>query len=166
MRLVGKDKQLLDKMVEWQKDDVMRLKTNGTSVPYSEDYVRAYFDQTYDGHLNMLVGVESDSGTIVGAFMLDDIDRRNLRCYMHLQFEECARGSCSKSACTAIVNFAFQELHLKQLLGIISEDNTTALRFVEKMGWRKVAVLPEYYSGTMGFKDGIMVRLIPEWRNF
>lgn len=166
MRLVGKDDQLLDKMVEWQKDDVMRLKCNGMTVPQGDQYIRTFFDATYDGYVNMLVGVESDSGQIVGAFMLEDIDRRNQRCYMHFQFEEVARGKCLRNAWLSIVNFIFKELHMRQFLGIICADNTPALRFVKKMGCREMTVMPDYYSGSMGFKDGVLLRMTPDWRNF
>jgi len=166
MRLIGKSEVLLEQMVLWQRDDVMRIKCNGTTVPLSDDFVRTYYDQHYDGYQNMLVGVESDSQEIVGAFLIEDIDRRNCRCYMHIQFSPQGRQKCLKTACTSMANFTFTELHMRQILGIISEDNVPALRFIDKMGWKRISIMPDYFSSSFGWKDGILVRLVPEWRKF
>jgi len=166
MRLVGKSNDLLVKLVEWHKDDVMRISFGGQSVPMGDTTVYNYFDLLYNDGDSFAVGVESNTGDIVGAYLIEDVDTRTQRCKMHFIFEESARGKCLKLSATAIVNFLFNEKHLRHLYGTICATNDNALSFVAGMGWERVAVLPEYYCMAGKWEDGVMVHLTPELREF
>jgi RimJ/RimL family protein N-acetyltransferase len=124
-------------------DDEMRDAMGGPSIAVNEKDCYDYYDYKYRGG-NMLIGVESDVGRIAGCIFLEEIDTRNRRCYLHFAFRPGYFGV--KKAASRVADYIFNDLHLRQTHGIIREDNNAAMRFVRKMGWKRICILPGYFE--------------------
>jgi len=166
MEFIPKCDELFEALYQWNLDKDMREAQNGYSIPSSRGHCFGFYDALYDGTDNILLGVVGDSGEIVGAFMIEDIDRDNLNCEMHFVFSPEGRSKVFKTACSKVIDFVFNELNIVKVYGKIAIDNLNANVFVSRMGWTKLCVLESYYKTAKGFMDANLYVLTPRTRVF
>lgn len=164
MRLIPKSNELIQKLYEWNLDEEMRLKQNGFSLAYDWETCAQFYNSTYDGHHNILVGVQGDSGDIVGVYMIEGVDKRNLRCQMHYAFCKEGRGKPLLESYKIVMDYVFKELHMQTVYGTIAANNQKAMTFIEKVGWKKIAELPQYFSTPIGFIPGCLFFVTQDMR--
>ena len=141
----------------------MRIAMGGLSVPLPAIDCYNYYDRKYMGN-NFLVGVESKAGYIKGCFFVDDFDTRSRRCQLHFAFDP---GYIrAKQAGSAMADYLFKELNIKQVHGIICETNEPAIQVVGRMGWKSIGRLPEYFHTIYGWKTGYHYYLEDNFRRF
>ena len=163
VKLIPKSAELLQQMYCWNLDYDLRMAMGGTSVAQPLDVFTQSFDHKYDGIQSIMVGVADAQDRIVGCFCLEDMDFKNLRCYLHTTFPNEYTQHVSK-AFGLLCDFVFKELHFKNLYTHVCESNDRAFKAALKHGFKQVAELPDYFSTLEGFRHCRVLRLIPEAR--
>lgn len=150
MKLVPYSENVFKAMYAWQEDEATRKNMGGLSVPMREDELLFAHQQFLNGN-NAVLGVSTEEGTIVGAFMMEQIHPRHKRMNIHYVFDK-EHLRHVKEGFTLFLDFVFNEQNMEWLHVYISINNEPSCNVVEKLGFIKRCTIPEYFN----FSDGVV----------
>jgi RimJ/RimL family protein N-acetyltransferase len=96
------------------------------------------------------IGWERD-GQIVAGFLFEGFDGRNVWAHAAIASPQ----DCTRTLLRAMLHYVFGELGCVRLWARMCADNAPCIRFVERLGARRVAVLPQ----ADGDRDVLIYRL-------
>ena len=159
MRIIPKCGELLDFLWQTELDDAIRIKTGGDLLPRDARTCKTAFDSQYNGLDAVLLGVQSDSGEIVGAYFVEAIDHRNHRCLIHVEFKQ-GHERISGASWEVVKKYLRDTLEIERVFAEIAVDNPHALEYAKRQGFCELSVLPSYYRrGRNRFVDGALLYL-------
>lgn len=151
MKLVGYDRKLFEQLYEWQKDPEIRKSMGGMSVALTDLELEAEYASFLSGGRATVFGVQLDDGTIVGAFIMENILKRHKRFDLHVVFgPDFVRHV--KEATTMFLDYMFDENDYKWVHCYIPEGHDKIKNLIEKVGAKMRCQIPEYFH----FQDGIV----------
>ncbi|HSM07407.1 MAG TPA: GNAT family protein [Gemmatimonadota bacterium] len=102
---------------------------------------------------------------LIGTCTLASLDRQNRRADIGaaLAPEHHGRGY-AEEAVRAVIDHGFGELGLHRITADVDPRNATALRLVERLGFRREGLLREHYRQNDEWQDGLLFGLLKrEW---
>ena len=108
------------------------------------------FTQFVEAHAHQLHRIERAEPLIVGGEHADHL--------VAVHDRHAGRGGMTR-AVRALTPFAFGTLHLHRLEAACLPHNGASMRLLEKVGFRRVGVLRQYWLGPEGeWRDGVLLR--------
>lgn len=149
MKLVPYSEKVFDAMYKWQSDDETRKDMGGLSVPMREDELMFTHQQFLNGN-NAVLGVATEEGTIVGAFIMEQIQPRHKRLNIHIVFDkEYLRHV--KEGTTLFLDYIFNERNFDWLHCYLGDSQKKSIALAENLGFLKRCTIPEYFN----YSDGV-----------
>ena len=133
-----------------------------SNVPYSHFALREYITHcTYDIYKDCQVRwmIDNAEGQTVGIIDLSDFDPRHLKAEMGIFIRSEFRGmGYGQSAVAQLIAYAHGVLHLHQIYSFVTTDNAASLALHEKMGFRRSAVIADWFYNPGGYADAYMMQ--------
>lgn len=148
LKLVPYSETVFQALFAWQNDDEIRKDMGGLSVPMREDELVFMYQQFLLG-TNAVLGVETEEGIIVGAFLMDSISPRHKRMNVHIVFDREYRRHVAEG-CKLFMDYVFNEKNIDWLHCYIGMKNEQSINLVEKLGFIKRSIITDYFN----FQDG------------
>lgn len=149
-----KDMEFLQQMIN---DPYVESLTVGSCFPVSLDRQERWFD-SYDQQKELRCMIELDSGDTIGCIMLTDIDWKNRTAVLGqktLAPKEKRKENDMWDAMMGFLNYAFNELNLNCIHGIVLEYNMLSRKLARRCGLKEEGILRERI-----FKNGKYHNLI------
>jgi RimJ/RimL family protein N-acetyltransferase len=137
--------KLIAEKVRIEKD--FRIKIGGSSLLPDIQKEFLYWKQ-YAQDPNKLIVLAWSGSRFIGFFALDEINHaaKNARSHVHFW----AQSKTLPMLCDTFLKYCKNELGLKNLWGMTSTGNPTAINFALKIGFEKMGELPEFYATESG----------------
>ena len=149
LKLVPYSEKVFEAMYAWQTDEEIRKDMGGLSVPMREDEMLFSYQQFLTGN-NAVLGVGTEEGKIVGAFIMEKIEPRHKRLEVHIVFDKEFLRHVGES-CKLFLDYIFNERHFDWVIAYIGINNEKSNNLVERLGFVKRGILPDYFS----FQNGV-----------
>ena len=136
-----------------------------TQTPYSRFLVKQYLDNAhqdiYEAKQLRLV-ISSYKDEVFGLIDIFDFDFKNKRAGIGIVItEEKNRGKgYGQEALSLLINYCFEQLHLKQLYCNIAENNTASLSLFESKGFHKIGLKKDWNYTNEGYENEYLLQLI------
>lgn len=156
----------LDHLYKWENDS--RLWIHGSSLaPYSRYTLQQYIEdvQQYDifqsNQLRMIICLQDDKRTIVGAVDIYDLDAHSRRAAVGVVVDESYRQQgLGQEALSLLEEYAFRFLNLHQLYAYISVENKISIELFSKMGYQIAGTMKDWIYTMDGHEDVVLVQLM------
>lgn len=136
-----------------------------TQTPYSRFLVKQYLDNAHQDiykakQLRLVISSYKDE--VLGLIDIFDFDFKNKRAGIGIVItEEKNRGKgYGQEALSLLINYCFEQLHLKQLYCNIAENNTASLSLFESKGFHKIGLKKDWNYTNEGYKNEYLLQLI------
>lgn len=126
-----------DMVLKWRNSDAVRANFIYQPLITREEHLNWLATKVATGRVIQFIMVEKETETPVGSVYLQGIDKEAEKAeYGIFIGEESARGKgYGTEAATAMIQYAFEELHMHKLSLRVLEKNTQAIRSYEKAGF-------------------------------
>jgi diamine N-acetyltransferase len=157
IRLRAMEPEDLDLFYRWENDTSM-WENSVSFSPYSKYMLKRYVEQTSndiykDGQLRLMIELKETRET-VGCIDLFDFDAFSERaCWGVLIEEQYRRKGYGIEALTALSDYCFATLRLRQLYCKIMESNIACLKMMEKTRFEQCGVLKSWAKSQSGFQN-------------
>ncbi len=136
-----------------------------TQTPYSRFLGKQYLDNAhqdiYEAKQLRLV-ISSYKDEVLGLIDIFDFDFKNKRAGIGIVItEEKNRDKgYGQEALSLLINYCFEQLHLKQLYCNIAENNTASLSLFESKGFHKIGLKKDWNYTNEGYENEYLLQLI------
>lgn len=164
IRLRAIEPEDLEVMCEMENDPTHWDVTNFT-VPYSRYAVKQYIENSQcdmfaDRQLRLMI-VRLEDEAVMGTIDIIDFVPLHARGEVGIGMRKEFRGEgYAKDALVLLCNFAFEFLHLKQLMVHIAVDNQVSLRLFTSCGFVQCGLLKEWWFVEGEFKDVALLQCV------
>lgn len=148
LKLVPFSPTVFDALFNWQNDDELRKQMGGLSVPLREEELKFFYQQFLTGNTAIL-GVSTESGTIIGAFMMENVHKRHGRLEMHFVFDKKFRRH-AKEGFQKFFDYVFKEHGFDWVHVYVPETNEPCRNILQKLGALQRCVIPDYFRTAEG----------------
>lgn len=131
----------------WE-NDTKSWRDASTLAPFSRgqlvEYIANYRGDIFAERQLRLVIVDNASDNAIGLVDFFDFDPVNSFCYLGLYVAKDFRGKGIASRAVVLAErYLFSLLHIHQLFVVIGNDNASSLSIFERLGYKKVADIPD-----------------------
>jgi RimJ/RimL family protein N-acetyltransferase len=143
MRLVDQGDRLFNTLAIWAKDKELNSLVDTEHLTRSDLYFSLM--KMYSGPNATAIGVLNESkDEFGGAFFLSNIEV-GVRAEFHLVFLKGYRGKFLLKAYKKFLIFVGKMYGIKVLTGFVPSFNEKAIKFLKRMSWSEIGVIPRYY---------------------
>ena len=148
-------------MLEWMHDkSVVENMRENFSDKTLED-CRKFILKSWKDKENLHLAIVDDKDIYMGTVSLKHIDADKKQAEFAIAIRSCAMGSgISQYAMAEIIRKGFSEMELEKIYWCVSKNNTRAIRFYEKNGYKKMdsgviseGVTPKYYNSYVWYQE-------------
>lgn len=152
LKLVPYSEEVFNKLFEWQNDDEMRKTMGGLSIPLKEEEMFHQYNQFLNGN-SAVLGVATEEGTIIGAFIMEQVQPRHKRLHTHIVFEPDYFRHV-KEGCKLFLDYIFNENNFEYLHCIVAASQKNTLNLIKKIGFRETCIVKNYFNFADGWVSG------------
>lgn len=134
-------------MLEWMHDIevVKEMKTDFSAMTI--DMCENFIDKAKKCENDLHLAIVDDDNNYMGTVSLKEINRKDKSAEFAIVIRKCGMGrGYSSYAMKKILEIAFEELKLETVYWCVSVFNQRAVKFYNKMGYKKVDKIPETLS--------------------
>ncbi|MGI6794606.1 GNAT family N-acetyltransferase [Bacteroides sp. KG68] len=152
----------LEVMYEMENDPQMWGITNFT-VPYSKFVLKQYIensecDMFADRQLRLMI-VRIEDNAVIGTIDITEFVPMHARGEIGIAIRRKYQGNgYAKEALSLLCNYAFDFLHMKQLIVHITSDNEASIRLFESCGFVSCGLLREWWRVEGSYKDVVLLQ--------
>ena len=167
LRLRAPEPEDLEVMYQMENDPSM-WSVSCTTVPYSRFMLRQYIEQAtgdiFTDNQVRLMAECVDSGEVVGCADLTNYEPLHGRAEIGLAISPAFQGKgIGGQVLNLLCRYAFDFLHLHQLVAYIPADNEACLRMFAREGFASQLRLREWLQGENGeYKDAVLIQCFNE----
>ena len=155
----------LDVLYHVENDNSM-WNISTSNVPYSRYALHNYIadaknDIYIDGQIRMMI--ENEGGIVVGVIDLVNFDAKHQRAELGIIImEQYRRQGYAKSAIRALVEYARNTLHLKQIYAVVGVDNRISRHCLMALGFSSGVILQQWLCCKGSYQDAAVMQLFIE----
>lgn len=149
----------------WANSPEIWYQLGGWHFPGSMDYMKNWFYGLRNDNLNQRFAIEARDVGLIGTANLLDIDWKNNHAFhgMVIGNTDVRGKGYGTDVLTAIMRYAFEELHFERLDGSIIEYNKASLGlYLGKCGWKEEGRQKRWYFRSNKYWDRIIVGITRE----
>jgi [ribosomal protein S5]-alanine N-acetyltransferase len=133
--------------------------------PYRIDYALNFIKSSYDNfklHKAITFGIEykniiESKLLLVGTIGIKDIDYVNKKANIGYWIGTQYQGKGIATECVRlVVNYAFDELKLKEISAYVFPDNNSSIKVLEKNGFEKTSEVNEYHPLSNRYRNSLI----------
>jgi diamine N-acetyltransferase len=149
----------IDLLYKWE-NNMEIWEASNTKMPFSKyilaQYIKESAKDIYETKQLRLI-IQNENSEPVGAVDLFDFDPYHLRAGVGIliHHKNDRNQGYAADALTALSNYAFHILGLKQLYADIAADNLSSIKLFENVGFEKAGVKKNWLKTANGWKDEI-----------
>ena len=145
----------LEKLNKWKNDEEIFMFLGGGFNPQSIDQQALWIDKIInidDKNKRFIIEVDSEAIGLIGLYNIHNIYQN---CEIGMYIGE--KDFQGKDACNLIEKYAFEYLNMRKIKLFVVDDNSKALKFWRKLGYKIVGTLEEerYIKGQ--FRDLVIM---------
>ena len=146
------------------ENDTQLWGVSSTNVPYSRytlhDFIANSSNDIYADQQVRLI-IENEEAQVVGIADLVNFDPRHNRAEIGIVIQQSFRSQgYAQAAVTRLHEYASKVLHLHQLYAVIASTGTDVLSLFNYMGYKEVAVLPDWLFDGHAYSDAVVMQMI------
>lgn len=149
----------LEKLNKWKNDEEIFMFLGGGFNPQSIDQQSLWIDKIInidDKNKRFIIEVDSEAIGLIGLYNIHNI-YQNCEIGMYIGEKDFQGKGYAKDACNLIEKYAFEYLNMRKIKLFVVDDNSKALKFWRKLGYKIVGTLEEerYIKGQ--FRDLVIM---------
>ncbi|MGY3775957.1 GNAT family N-acetyltransferase [Helcococcus sueciensis] len=149
----------LEKLNKWKNDEEIFMFLGGGFNPQSIDQQALWIDKIInidDKNKRFIIEVDSEAIGLIGLYNIHNI-YQNCEIGMYIGEKDFQGKGYAKDACNLIEKYAFEYLNMRKIKIFVVDDNSKALKFWRKLGYKIVGTLEEerYIKGQ--FRDLVIM---------
>lgn len=149
----------LEKLNKWKNDEEIFMFLGGGFNPQSIDQQALWIDKIInidDKNKRFIIEVDSEAIGLIGLYNIHNI-YQNCEIGMYIGEKDFQGKGYAKDACNLIEKYAFEYLNMRKIKLFVVDDNSKALKFWRKLGYKIVGTLEEerYIKGQ--FRDLVIM---------
>lgn len=143
----------------------IEYRTVGWSFPISESTQERWIEKFENSNQSIKLMIELSNGETIGVVMLEDIDWKNrtvsFGCKVIASSKSRMKGDV-RDAVKGIITYAFNELGMNCIHGVLQEDNIFSRKLCKKLGFLEEGILRKRVYKGGKYKNLISVSLLKE----
>lgn len=135
----------LEKLNKWKNDEEIFMFLGGGFNPQSIDQQALWIDKIInidDKNKRFIIEVDSEAIGLIGLYNIHNI-YQNCEIGMYIGEKDFQGKGYAKDACNLIEKYAFEYLNMRKIKLFVVDDNSKALKFWRKLGYKIVGTLEE-----------------------
>lgn len=141
----------LEFLLDMINDPAIEMMTGGGCFPVSKDRQKKWFEN-YDQQKDFRCMIQIKGGATIGMIMLTNIDYKNQTAELHQKLKavpEDRKENDVIDAMMGVLNYAFNELNMICIYGVVLEHNLLSRKLAAKCGLKEEGILRNrlYKSG-------------------